>query len=186
MRSDNGPPFASTGAGRLSRLSVWWLKLGIQLERIEPGKPQQNGRLERCHLTLEEAVTPSAGNLVEQRRAIDEWRRDYNDVRPHEALGDVPPALVYRRSPRKYPRNLLKPDPPAWREACDVDRSGCISWRKRKLFVTSALSGEIVELERLGETTWQIRFLNLIIGLLDERKIDRGIVLKRRPQPAEV
>jgi putative transposase len=186
MRSDNGPPFASTGAGRLSRLSVWWLKLGIQLERIEPGKPQQNGRLERCHLTLEEAVTPSAENIVKQRRAIDEWRRDYNHVRPHQALGDVPPALVYRRSPRRYPRKLLKPDPPAWREACDVDRQGCIRWRRHKLFVTSALAGEIVELERLGETTWQIRFLDLVIGMLDERKIDRGILMKRKPQPAEV
>lgn len=186
MRSDNGPPFASTGAGRLSRLSVWWLKLGIHLERIEPGKPQQNGRLERCHLTLEEAVTPSAGNLVEQRRAVDEWRRDYNEERPHEALGDVPPALVYRRSPRGYPRKLLKPDPPAWREACDVDRNGYIRWRTQRLFVTSALAGEIVELERLGETTWQIRFLDLVIAELDERKLSKGIVLKRKPLPAEV
>jgi putative transposase len=186
IRSDNGPPFASTGAGRLSRLAVWWLKLGIQLERIEPGKPQQNGRLERCHLTLEEAVTPSAENLLEQRRAIDEWRRDYNQERPHEALGDEPPALVYRRSPRGYPRKLLKPEPPAWREACDVDRNGYIRWRKHKLFVTSALSGEVVELERLGETTWQIRFLDLVIAQLDERRIERGIRLKRKPQPAEV
>ena len=186
MRSDNGPPFASTGASRQSRLSVWWLKLGIQLERIEPGKPQQNGRLERCHLTLEEAVTPSAENLVEQRRAIDEWRRDYNDVRPHEALGDVPPSLVYRRSSRGYPRKLLKPEPPAWREACDVDNSDCIRWRKQKLFVTSALAGEIVELERLGEWTWQIRFLDLVIAQLDERKLSKGIVLKRKPHPAEV
>jgi transposase InsO family protein len=103
IRSDNGPPFASTGAGRLTKLAVWWLKLGIRLERIEPGKPQQNGRLERCHLTLEEAVSTPATNLLEQRRVIDEWRRDYNEVRPHEALGDEPPALVYRRSPRRYP-----------------------------------------------------------------------------------
>ncbi len=150
MRSDNGPPFASSGAGRLSRLSVWWLKLGIALERIEPGNPQQNGRLERCHLTLEEAVTPSAEDLIAQRRVIDEWRRDYNEDRPHEALGDVAPALVYRRSPRGYPRKLLKPDPPSWREACDVDRNGYIRWHKHKLFVTSALSEEIVELERIG------------------------------------
>ena len=171
---------------RLSKLSVWWLRLGITLERIEPGKPQQNGRLERCHLTLEEAVTPAAENLIEQRRAIDEWRRDYNEERPHEALGDVPPALVYRRSPRRYPRKLLKPEPPAWREACDVDRNGCIRWRKQKIFVTSALCGEIVELERTGEWTWEIRFLNLVIAELDERKIDRGIVMKRRPQLAEV
>jgi hypothetical protein len=186
MRSDNGPPFASTGAGRLTALSVWWLKLGIQLERIEPGKPQQNGRLERCHLTLEEAVTPPAENLLEQRRAVDEWRRDYNDDRPHEALGDVPPALVYRRSSRQYPRQLLKPDPPAWREACDVDRHGCIRWRRHRIFVTSALAGEIVELERTGEWTWEIRFLDHVIANLDQRKIDRGIMMKRKPQPAGV
>jgi putative transposase len=186
MRSDNGPPFASTGAGRLSRLSVWWLKLGIRLERIEPGKPQQNGRLERCHLTLEEVVTPPAENLIEQRRLIDEWRRDYNEDRPHEALGDVAPAVVYRRSARSYPRPLLKGDPPSWREVCDVDHKGCIRWRKHKLFVTSALAGEMIELERTGETTWQLRFLDLVIAELDERKLDRGPVLKRKPHLAEV
>ncbi|HEY2031312.1 MAG TPA: integrase core domain-containing protein [Myxococcales bacterium] len=158
MRSDNGPPFASVGAGRLSRLSVWWLKLGIQFERIEPGKPQQNGRLERCHLTLEEAVTPSANDLIAQRRVIDEWRRDYNQERPHEALGDVPPAAIYRRSARSYPRPLLKTDPISWNEACNVDRN--------------------------GETTWQLRYFDLVIGELDERKIDKGIVLKRRLLPA--
>ena len=186
IRSDNGPPFASTGAGGLTRLSVWWLKLGIPLERIAPGKPQQNGRLERCHLTLEEAVTPSAENLIAQRRVIDVWRRDYNEDRPHEALGDVAPALVYRRSPRGYPRKLLKPDPPSWREACDVDRNGYIRWHKHKLFCHQRALREIVELERIGETTWQIRFLDLVIAELDERKIDRGIVMKRKPQLATV
>lgn len=126
MRSDNGPPFASTGAGRLSRLSVWWLKLGIQLERIEPGKPQQNGRLERCHLTLEEAVTPSAENLLEQRRLIDDWRT---------RLQRRPPSRGARRPAAGARLSALVPtlsmqaaqaDPPAWREACDVDRYGCI------------------------------------------------------------
>src|SRR5207248_6400918 len=98
---------------------------------------------------------------------------------------DVPPALVYRRSSRGYPRKLLKPDPPAWREACDVDRYGCIRWHRRKLFVTSALAGEIIELDRIGETTWEIRFLNLIIAELDDRKIAPGIVMKRKSQSAE-
>jgi putative transposase len=186
MRSDNGPPFASTGAGSLSKLSVWWLKLGIRLERIEPGKPQQNGRLERCHLTLEEAVTPSAEGLVLQQRRIDEWRREYNDERPHEALGDLAPAQLYRRSIRKYPRKLLKHEAVAWSETCDVDKAGCIRWHKRKLFVSSALAGEVVELERAGPWTWQIRFLDLVIAELDQRKLDRGVRLKRRPTPAEV
>jgi hypothetical protein len=76
------------------------------------------------------------GDLVEQRRVIDEWRRDYNEERPHEALGDVPPALVYRRSPRGYPRKLIKAEPAAWNEACDVDRTGCFRWRKHKFFLT--------------------------------------------------
>jgi len=186
MRSDNGPPFASNGPARLSKLSVWWPKLGIRLERIEPGKPQQNGRLERCHLTLEEAVNPPAADLVAQRRLIDEWRRDYNEDRPHEALGDVPPELVYRRSPRRYPCRLLRPDPPAWRDACDVDHNGYIRWRKHKLFLSGALYGETVELERVGETIWEVRFLDLVIARLDERKIDHGIVMKRKPQLAEV
>jgi putative transposase len=185
MRSDNGPPFASTGAGRLSKLSVWWLKFGIALERIQPGKPQQNGRLERCHRTLKENVPP-AENLMLQRRALDEWRREYNKERPHEALGDVPPERVYRRSLRRYPRKLIKPEPPAWRDACDVDNQGYIRWHKHKLFVSSALAGEIVELERTGNWTWQIRFLDLIIAELDDRKLDRGIRLKRKPQRAEV
>jgi len=186
MRSDNGPPFASNGPARLSKLSVWWLKLGIRLERIEPGKPQQNGRLERCHLTLEEAVNPPAADLVAQRRLIDEWRRDYNEDRPHEALGDLPPELVYRRSPRRYPCRLLRADPPAWRDACDVDQNGYIRWRKHKLFLSSALSGETVELERVAETIWEVRFLDIVIARLDERKIDHGMVMKRKPQPAEL
>jgi hypothetical protein len=185
LRSDNGPPFASTGAGRLSKLSVWWLKLGIALERIKPGHPEQNGRLERCHRTLKEDVPP-AEDLILQRRALDEWRREYNDERPHESLGDVPPERLYRRSPRRYPRKLLKPESPPWRDACDVDNQGYIRWRKHKLFISSALAGETVELECIGNWTWQIRFLDLIIAELDDRKLDRGIRLKRKPQPAAV
>jgi hypothetical protein len=88
MRSDNGPPFASTGAGGLTELSTWWLRLGLRLERIQPGKPYQNGRLERLHLTLEEVVGTPSANPRAQQRAIDLWRRDYNEIRPHEALSD--------------------------------------------------------------------------------------------------
>ncbi len=121
-------------------------------------------------------MTPSAENRIAQQRVIDEWRPDYNDVRPHEALNDIPPARLYRASPRRYPRKLLKADPAMWREACDVDRAGCIRWRKHKLFITSALANEVVELERYGEYTWHVRFLGLVIAELDERKPDRGII----------
>ncbi len=112
IRSDNDPPFASTGAGRLAALSVWWLKLGIRLERIEPGKPQQNGRLERCHLTLEEAVNPPARNLVEQRRVVDARRGDYNEVRPGRGLRlAVPPHLHGVRAGLRIDRR--RPDGPS-------------------------------------------------------------------------
>jgi transposase InsO family protein len=107
IRSDHGPPFASTGAGGLTELSVWWLKLGIRLERIEPGKPQQNGRLERFHRNLEEIVGKPAKNAIAQGRAIDYWRHDYNNVRPHEALGMRVPSDSYVRSKRRYPINLV-------------------------------------------------------------------------------
>lgn len=92
MRSDNGPPFASTGAAGLTKLSVWWLQLGIRLERIEPGEPQQNGRLERAHLTLEEIVATPAQDVMAQQRELGPWRREYNEERPHQALGQRPPA----------------------------------------------------------------------------------------------
>jgi transposase InsO family protein len=111
MRSDNGPPFASTGAAGLTTLSVWWLQLGIRLERIEPGEPQQNGRLERAHLTLEEIVSTPAEDAAAQQRQLGPWRREYNEERPHEALGQRPPAHLYQPSPRRYPRKLLRPQP---------------------------------------------------------------------------
>jgi len=107
LRSDNGAPFASLGAGGLSRLSVWWVKLGILPERIEPGKPQQNGRHERMHGTLKpETAHPPAANLHAQQRRFDHFRAEFNHERPHEALGQTPPAQHYTRSPRSYPRRL--------------------------------------------------------------------------------
>jgi len=108
LRTDNGPPFASSrSAGGLTRLSVHWVKLGIKLERIDPGQPQQNGRHERMHRTLREDTSqPPAANACEQQARFDRFRHDYNDVRPHEALGQVPPASCYRPSPRPYPHKL--------------------------------------------------------------------------------
>lgn len=95
IRSDNGTPFASIGAGRLSRLNVWWLKLGIVPERIEPGKPQQNGRHERMHRTLKaETARPPAADRQRQQRRFDRFRQEYNQDRAHEALGQTPPAAA--------------------------------------------------------------------------------------------
>jgi putative transposase len=104
IRSDNGPPFASPGVGGLSRLAVWWIKLGITPERIAAGKPQQNGRHERVHRTLKEATaTPPADNGPAQQRRFDDFRALYNNERPHEALGQKTPASLYEPSPRPYP-----------------------------------------------------------------------------------
>ncbi len=112
IRSDNGPPFASVGAGGLTKLSVWWLRLGIRVERIEPGKPQQNGRLERLHRTLKaETTKPPRQHLRAQQRAFDVFRAQYNEERPHEALAQQTPASCFALSPRRYPRPLANRHP---------------------------------------------------------------------------
>src|SRR5260370_2739104 len=110
MRTDNGPPFASRAVAGLSRLAVWWIKLGIVPERIDAGHPEQNGRHERMHRTLKQEVAqPPAANRREQQRALDRFRQEYNHVRPHEALEMQTPAAVYRPSAPTFPEPL--PDP---------------------------------------------------------------------------
>ena len=105
VRTDNGPPFATTGAGQLSALAVWWLKLGIHVDRIAPGHPEQNGRHERFHLTLQqETTTPPGADAAAQQARFDRLRREFNAVRPHEALGQQPPARLYRPRPVPIPR----------------------------------------------------------------------------------
>ena len=111
IRTDNGPPFAGTGLGSHSPLAVWWVKLGIVPERIEPGRPEQNGRLERLHRTLKaETASPPMANRKRQRRAFDRFRQSYNFERPHEALGQRPPALLYSPSFRPYPYRVSHPE----------------------------------------------------------------------------
>jgi transposase InsO family protein len=188
IRSDNGPPFASTGAGRLTRLSVWWLRLGIALQRIQPGKPQQNGRQERVHLTLDlEDVVPRA-NVRVQQRVIDLWRREYNEERPHEALELRPPASVYDTSPRRYPRPLLRPEADPWAHPCRVDAHGFIRWQRRKLFISSALRHENVSLQLRDfdahDGKWEVRYGAIVLGTIDETRLDRGIILPRRRRGA--
>ena len=110
LRSDNGVPFAGPRAGGLSRLSVEWVKAGVGLERIASGQPQQNGRHERMHRTLkEETVRPPAMTVEEQQARFDRFREDFNAKRPHEALGQRPPAAFYRPSLRRYPEHLEEP-----------------------------------------------------------------------------
>jgi len=170
IRSDNGPPFASVGAGGLTKVSVWWIRLGIRLERIAPGKPQQNGRQERFHRTLKaETAKPPRANLRAQQRAFDVFRREYNEERPHEALEQKPPATVYARSPRRYPCPLHRFVVDPWNQLLRVDKNGFIRWAKRQIFVSTALAHEDIELRYDGENEeWDVVFGPLVIGRLRE------------------
>ena len=170
-RTDNGPPFASTGAGGLTPLSVWWVKLGITPERIDPGKPGQNGRHERMHRTLKaEAATPPAADLRRQQHACDRFRSEYNEVRPHEALDQTPPARHDTRSRRPFPERLpdvIYPDADAVRH---VRHNGELRWRNRLVYVSQTLAGEPVGLTHVADGQWRLHFGPLLLGTLDERR----------------
>ncbi len=168
IRSDNGAPFASTGAGGLTRLAVDWIKLGIRLHRIDPGKPQQNGRHERMHKTLKgETADPPAADPAAQQARFDAWRHDYNDVRPHEALGQVPPTRRYAASPRRYPERL---EPIVYPPDCAERRvrpCGDIRWGGACVFLSEALAGETVGIAETEAGDWLVRFADLELGLID-------------------
>lgn len=157
IRSDNGAPFAATGVTGLTKLSAWWIKLGVHPERIKPGRPQENGRLERFHATLEEAIKPASPNRAAQQRRFDAFRRDYNEERPHQALGQIPPASFYTPSPRPVPARLPEPDYPAGRPIRRVHTGGEIRWRGRTPFLSGALVGEPVALEET-HNGWRVWF----------------------------
>ena len=170
IRSDNGPPFASTGAGGLSRLAVHWLKLGIRLERIEPGQPQQNGRHERLHGTLKaETSRPPADTPAAQQERFDAFRHDYNHNRPHEALGQATPASRYQPSPRPYSGRLEEPWYDAEHAIRRVRSSGEIKWGGDLVFISEALIGEPVGIAETIEGDWLVRFADVELGLIDRR-----------------
>jgi putative transposase len=175
IRTDNGNPFASSSAlAGLSRLSVRWLKLGIALERIQPGHPEQNGRHERMHRTLKaETARPPAASARGQQELFDRFRQEYNEQRPHEALGQRPPSELYQSSSRPYPGRLPQPEYPGHYEVRAVSRGGEIKWRGRFLFLSQALGGERVGLEEYEDGLWAVYFGALRLGRFDER--DRKI-----------
>jgi putative transposase len=165
MRSDNGPPFATTGAGRLSALAVWWLKLGIQVERIDPGHPEQNGRHERFHLTLQqETASPPAASIAQQQRRFDRLRGEFNTERPHEALAQQPPARVYVPSPRPFPARLAEPWYDASHEVRRVKANGVIKWKGELVFACEAVRGELVGLAETDRGDWTVRFMHVELG----------------------
>ena len=171
IRSDNGAPFASVGLGGLSRLAVWWMRLGIRLERIEPGHPEQNGRHERMHRTLKEAVlAPPRSTLRRQQAAFDSFRREYNEERPHEALNQNPPARVYAPSRRDYPTRLAEPEyPESWLKR-GVRSNGEIKWKGGMIYLSQALIGQWVGLKPVGDENWEAYFMSQRLGRVDPRQ----------------
>ena len=157
------------GLGSLSPLSAWWVKLGIIPERIEPGHPEQNGRLERLHSTLKsETATPPEANPRRQQRAFDRFRDSYKNDRPHETLGQLPPATLYTPSPRTYPSRVSEPDYGAEVTVRRVRSNGQIKWKGDMVYLSESLRGEPVGLVQHTDRTWQIRFGPLLIGILDD------------------
>jgi len=170
LRTDNGPPFATPGPAQLSQLAVWWLKLGIQLDRIAPGHPEQNGRHERFHLTLQqETTTPPARTPRQQQTRFDRMRREFNTERPHEALGQQPPSRVHVVSSRPYPTRLEDPWYDATHEIRRVRHNGEIKWRGDLVFISTAVRREVVGIAETEHGDWIVRFMHLELGRIDRQ-----------------
>jgi transposase InsO family protein len=168
IRCDTGSPFGSSGAGGLTRLSVWWLKLGVRPHFIRPASPQDNGRHERLHRTLKaETAKPASASLAEQQARFDAFRHLYNTERPHEALDQQPPATRWRRSPRSMPRCLEEPWYDADHQVRRVRSAGEIQWRGQLVFIGAALSGETVGLAERENGSHIVRFCDLDLGVID-------------------
>ena len=171
IRSDNGAPFASTGLAGLSRLSIWWMRLGIVPERIAPGHPEQNGSHEQFHSVLKaETARPPAAHAMAQQRRFVRFCAAYNQDRPHEALGQHPPASRYHPSRRPLPSHLPPLEYPAHLEVRRVASTGCISWHSEALFIATALVGQDIALEEVDDGVWTIRFGAVAVGRYDERR----------------
>ena len=171
IRTDNGVPFATTATGGLSRLAIWWITLGIFPERIEPGKPQQNGRHERMHRTLKQAATRSPGrSLADQQKILDLFRHEYNQERPHETLRQQTPASHYQPSIRPYtdtPEELIYPDYYVIRR---VQHAGVVNCHGKMVYVSHLLKGLLVGLVEVAEGIWDVYFGPVRLGGFDERQ----------------
>lgn len=172
LRTDNGVPFASLGSAGLSRLSIWWIRLGIVPERIAPGQPQQNGRHERMHRTLKRAAAqPPAPNARAQQQRFDVFRRHYNSERPHEALAQRTPASLYTPSPRSYPKRLPEMIYASYMHPHRVCDTGLIYWNAWRIYVGYLLAGEHVGIEPVGDGVWNVHFGPVRLGGFDERNL---------------
>ena len=171
IRTDNGPPFAAPNAlFGLSRLSVWWLRLGIQIQRIKPGNPQQNGRHERMHLTLkQEATKPASFNFLQQQERFDRFIGVYNHERPHQSLNGAYPGELYTPSAREY-QPPADPDYPFHDRTVRVTRCGRICLGRRKINLSSVFAGQLVGLREVDDRIWLVSFLDFDLGFFDHQE----------------
>jgi transposase InsO family protein len=169
IRSDNGVPFASpNGLFNLSKLSVWWLRLGVAIERIKPGHPQQNGRHERMHLTLkQEATRPPGANSLQQQAKFDAFVREFNQERPHEALAMKRPADVYAPSPRRYDGRLPELSYPFHDRDVLVTACGRICMHRKRVNISNVLAGQRLGIKEVDEGIWLVSFMSYDLGFID-------------------
>jgi putative transposase len=179
IRTDNGAPFGSNGETGLTALSAWWIQLGIVPERIQAGKPQQNGRHERMHRTLkQETAAPPAANRRRQQERFDRFRKEYNELRPHQGLGQKTPASFYAPSPRRYPARLREAEYPSAWKVRRISQGGQMRWNAGYVFVSHAMGGDAVGLEPLDEGIWRVWFHAYEAGIFEE-----STLRLRRPTP---
>lgn len=191
IRSDNGAPFATTAPGGLSRLSVWWTRLGIRHERIQPARPDQNGRHERMHQTLaQETANPPAADLRRQQESFQRFEYEYNHVRPHEALKYRTPAEIYVGSSRQYPCKLPEVEYPKQMLQRRVSSAGQFKWKHVDPFITQVLAGERIGLLEVDDDLYEVYFGPVMLGWFDGVGIkfvaDRAPRWHRRPKAERV
>lgn len=191
IRCDNGSPFGSSGACGLTRLSAWWLKLGIEPHFVHPASPQENGRHERMHRTLKAQTSrPPASSATLQQARFDAFREHFNRERPHEALGQRPPAELYTVSPRPMPDRIEDPWYDADHQVRRVRSSGEIMWHGERIFISEALVGEVIGISELETGDQIVRFCHYDIGLIDRLRVFRRFAppregLRYAPQHAD-
>jgi hypothetical protein len=184
IRSDNGTPFASVGLASLSKLSVYWMRLGITPERIRPAHPQENGQHERMHRTLKRETTrPPRTNLLQQQETFDAFVEEFNTERPHEGLGMKRPAQLYKRSKRTYPEAIADPDYSTHDDVVQVHRAGTINLSRRKsVYLGTALAGQPVGIREEEDGRWLVSFMHIDLGHVETNNSFTPLSKEKSPQ----
>lgn len=171
IHTDNGAPFASVAPGGLSRLSMWWVKLGIVPERSKPASPQENGRHERMHLTLKQATAqPPKATRRAQEQAFQQFQHSYNEERPHEALAYRTPASCYRASDRTYPRRVPELRYDEKLEVRRISQQGSLKWKGERTFISELFAYEYLGLKTVDERWREVLYGPLTVGWFDAHR----------------